>query len=143
MTMQLQQAVTVPLMISIDAEWGLAMRLDGAGAMPYAMTLGEAADPALTETLAGDLARQARGIGVHVNFAPSVDLNTEPTNPVIGFRSFGMSPEQESSRPKPISGMQQEGVMAVAKHFPGYGDTHQDSHLTLPHLAHDLDRLHR
>lgn len=142
MTQRLQAAAAIPLMVSIDAEWGLAMRLDGGGAMPYAMTLGEADDPKLTETLAADLARQAKGIGVHVNFAPSVDLNTEPSNPVIGFRSFGTDKTIVVAQADAyVRGMQGEGVMAVAKHFPGHGDTHQDSHLTLPQLPHSLERL--
>lgn len=142
MTQQLQATAEVPLLISIDAEWGLAMRLDGAAAMPYAMTLGAADDPALTEALAADLARQARGMGVHVNFAPVVDLNTEPRNPVIGFRSFGADPERVIAQAHAyVRGLQRGGVMAVAKHFPGHGDTHQDSHLTLPQLTHDLARL--
>ena len=142
LTQRLQAHAELPLMISIDAEWGLAMRLDGAPAMPYAMTLGAANDPVITRALAHQLAQQCRQIGVHVNFAPVVDLNTEPRNPVIGFRSFGQKISTVVEQARAFSqGLIDGGVLPVIKHFPGHGDTQQDSHLTLPHLQHERKRL--
>jgi beta-N-acetylhexosaminidase len=142
MTERLQRAAAVPLLISIDAEWGLAMRLSPAPQMPYAMALGAAQAPELTYRLATDLARQCRRMGVHVNFAPTVDLNTEPSNPVIGFRSFGADPTAVQAQARAYAqGLQDRGVIPVIKHFPGHGDTQQDSHLTLPQLPHGHDRL--
>ena len=141
-TKRYQEAAAVPLMISIDAEWGLAMRLEETVQFPYQMTLGAIEDIELIEEMGAQLARQCRRLGIHVNFAPTVDINTEAANPVIGFRSFGSNPEQVAKRAAAyMRGMQKEKVLAVAKHFPGHGDTAIDSHLDLPVLPHAMDRL--
>ena len=141
-TKRYQAEAKVPLMISIDAEWGLAMRLEETIQYPYQMTLGAIQDLGLIEEMGAQLARQCRRLGIHVNFAPTVDINTEPSNPVIGFRSFGSDPEQVANRAAAyMRGMQKERVLAVAKHFPGHGDTAVDSHLDLPVLLHDPQRL--
>ncbi|MEM7657026.1 MAG: glycoside hydrolase family 3 N-terminal domain-containing protein [Bacteroidota bacterium] len=137
-----QQASKVPLMISIDAEWGLAMRLTRSVQFPYAMTMGAMEDIDLIYQAGAELGRQCRRLGIHMNHAPSVDINTEPDNPVIGFRSFGDQPEEVARRAAAfMKGMQDQGVLAVAKHFPGHGDTKTDSHLSLPLLPHDRKRL--
>ena len=141
-TNQYQAASKVPLMISIDAEWGLAMRLDQAVQFPYQMTLGAIEDDTAIFGMGMELARQCKRLGIHVNFAPSVDINTQPTNPVIGFRSFGANVSRVISHAYAyMHGMQSQGVLAVGKHFPGHGDTAQDSHFTLPTLPHSEERL--
>jgi len=142
MTQRLQEASNIPLMISIDAEWGLAMRLQNSSQLPYAMTLGAAAQPDITHQLASELGQQCASLGIHVNFAPAVDLNTEPTNPVIGFRSLGADKHAVVAQAQAYAtGLLSQGVLPVIKHFPGHGDTHQDSHLTLPTLPHSMERL--
>ncbi|TAE54025.1 MAG: hypothetical protein EAZ89_06980, partial [Bacteroidetes bacterium] len=142
MTNRCQEAAPVPLIISIDAEWGLAMRLPDTVQYPYAMTLGAADNEELVYEVGAQIARQCRRLGVHINHAPDADINTEAANPVIGFRSFGADKEKVLRLARAyMQGMQDQGVLAVAKHFPGHGDTKQDSHLTLPQLLHDLGRL--
>jgi beta-glucosidase-like glycosyl hydrolase len=119
-----QQISKVPLMIGIDGEWGLAMRLSDAERYPYTMTLGAAGNEDLAFRTGAAMGRECRRIGVHINFAPVVDLNTNPRNPIIGFRSFGDRREVVSRLANALArGMQSEGVMACAKHFPGHGDT--------------------
>ncbi|GAB4426764.1 MAG: hypothetical protein OHK0039_44850 [Bacteroidia bacterium] len=141
-TRRYQSASKVPLLISIDAEWGLAMRLADSPVFPYAMTLGAVQDLSLIYEMGLDLARQCRRLGIHINFAPTVDINTEPDNPVIGFRSFGSDPDEVAARGRAyMQGLQDGGVLAVAKHFPGHGDTATDSHHSLPVLPHDHARL--
>ncbi|MEL6133031.1 MAG: glycoside hydrolase family 3 protein [Bacteroidota bacterium] len=137
-----QQASNLPLMISQDAEWGLAMRLSDCERFPYAMTLGASRDIAMIEEVGRHIGRECRELGVHVNYAPVVDVNTHPDNPVIGFRSFGAKPEEVTIYAGAFAaGMMTEGVMPVIKHFPGHGDTALDSHLDLPTLLHDETRL--
>jgi beta-glucosidase-like glycosyl hydrolase len=139
---ELQQAAALPLLLSMDAEWGLAMRLQGTLALPYAATLGAVHDLGLLRRLGAELARQCLRIGVHMNFAPVADVNLEPRNPVIGFRSFGSYPEAVAEKAAAMMlGMQEAGLLAVAKHFPGHGDTDRDSHLTMPLLPHSRERL--
>ena len=141
-TNQYQTASKVPLMISIDAEWGLAMRLDNAVQFPYQMALGAIEDDTLIFAMGRELARQCKRLGIHVNFAPCVDINTQASNPVIGFRSFGENREKVITHAYAyMAGMQEQGVLAVGKHFPGHGDTAQDSHFTLPTLPHSAERL--
>lgn len=141
-TERYQKVSKVPLMVSIDAEWGLAMRLEQTVQYPYQMALGALENLSLIEEMGAQLARQCKRLGVHVNFAPSVDINTEASNPVIGFRSFGADPEEVGRRAVAyMRGMQGEGILAVAKHFPGHGDTSVDSHVDLPVLPHPKDRL--
>ena len=128
-----QKISEVPLLITMDAEWGLAMRLSNSFAFPYAMTLGASNDTALVRQIGARVGAHARRIGVHMNFAPVVDLNTNPSNPIIGNRSFGSDPDRVSKLASAFyQGMWSEGVMGSIKHFPGHGDTATDSHLTLP-----------
>ncbi len=142
MTNRFQEASKVPLFISIDGEWGLGMRLQETMSFPYQMTLGGIDDESLIEVMGRQIGQQCRRLGIHINFAPTVDINTEPTNPVIGFRSFGEDKHVVAEKAKAyMRGMQAEGVLAVMKHFPGHGDTAVDSHLAMPILTHDRQRL--
>ncbi|REE01160.1 glycoside hydrolase family 3 protein [Marinoscillum furvescens] len=137
-----QEVSKVPVMISIDGEWGLGMRLDGVEAFPYQMTLGAVADPSLIEEMGRLVGRQMRRLGVNLNHAPVIDVNTNPANPVINFRSFGQQVEAVQERATAyMKGMQSEQVLACAKHFPGHGDTAVDSHLALPVLDKSLAEL--
>jgi len=133
-----------PLMIALDAEWGTAMRLEDVPPVPQAMTLGalhEEDDHLIVQ--AGQIAgHQCRTLGVHINLAPVVDVNTNRANPIVGIRSFGQEPERVTRKAQLFAqGLRRAGVLACAKHFPGHGDTSTDSHLTLPHVLHDRDRL--
>ena len=132
-TNKLQQSVRTPLFVAIDAEWGLSMRLDSVGLLPKQMTMGAARSNALIYQMGREVALQCKRIGIHINFAPVVDVNNNPANPVINARSFGEQRENVSEKAYwYMKGMQDEGIIAVAKHFPGHGDTDFDSHLTLP-----------
>lgn len=142
MTNRLQKAAKVPLMIGIDGEWGLAMRLDSTVRFPYQMALGAIRNDSLVYAMGAEIARQSRRLGIHVNFAPVADVNNNPKNPVINFRSFGE--DKENVARKSIAymrGMQDHKVLANAKHFPGHGDTDTDSHHALPVIRHNRDRL--
>ena len=142
LTNRYQAKAKVPLLIGIDAEWGLSMRLDSTIVYPKQMTLGAVTDNRYIYNLGAEIARQSQLMGIHVNFAPVVDVNVNPANPVIGYRSFGENKYKVAAKAKAYSrGMQQNGVMASAKHFPGHGDTDSDSHYTLPVIKHDLQRL--
>jgi len=138
-----QRISKVPLLVAMDAEWGLAMRLDSTVRYPYQMTLGAIqGNNDLIYRMGAELATQARRLGVHVNFAPVADVNNNPNNPVISFRSFGEN--QFKVAEKAIAymrGMQDHGLLTSAKHFPGHGDTGVDSHYNLPVIQHDLERL--
>lgn len=139
---RLQAASGVPLLIATDAEWGLNMRLDSTIRYPYQMTLGAIQNNKLIYKMGAAVARQLKQVGVRVNFAPVVDVNNNPENPVINFRSFGE--DRNNVARKGIAymkGMQDNGVMATAKHFPGHGDTDTDSHATLPTIPHNRYRL--
>ncbi|MBU6325977.1 MAG: beta-N-acetylglucosaminidase, partial [Bacteroidetes bacterium] len=137
-----QHISKIPLLIGIDGEWGLAMRLKDVERYPYAMTMGAAGSEGLAFRTGAAMGRECRRIGVHINFAPVVDVNTNPANPIIGFRSFGERADQVQRLANAfIRGMQSEGVMACAKHFPGHGDTETDSHQDLPFLGFDRKRL--
>lgn len=139
-----QKKADVPLLIGMDAEWGLSMRLDSTMAFPKQMTLGAVQDKSLIKRMGQHIGRQCRRLGVHINFAPVVDVNNNPQNPVIHMRSFGEEPKSVANKAQAyLTGLQQEGVLAVAKHFPGHGDTDQDSHESLPVLGHDKDRLYQ
>ncbi|EON76448.1 Beta-hexosaminidase [Lunatimonas lonarensis] len=138
-----QQESKVPLMISIDGEWGLAMRLDSTLRFPFQMALGAVRNDSLIYEMGREIARQSKRAGLHVNFAPVVDINNNPANPVIGFRSFGEDKERVSKKGVAyMSGMQDEMVLASAKHFPGHGDTNVDSHYGLPVIHFSKERLH-
>jgi len=132
----------VPLMIAMDAEWGLAMRLPNTFKFPWPITLGALRDTTLAYEYGKAIAEHCQALGVHVNFAPVVDINTNPKNPIIGARSFGEDPEKVSRIAAAVMrGMQSQKVLAVAKHFPGHGDTDADSHKTLPSVPYGRDRL--
>ncbi|MDG5799854.1 glycoside hydrolase family 3 protein [Marinilabiliaceae bacterium ANBcel2] len=139
----LQQLSSLPLLISIDGEWGGAMRIEDLTRFPYAMTLGAIQDSNLIFEMGKEIARQLKLFGIHVNMAPVADVNSNPDNPVIGFRSFGEDPLNVAEKSIAYTlGMQQGGVMAVGKHFPGHGDTETDSHYTLPRVDHTIDYMH-
>ncbi len=137
------QAISrTPLLIGIDGEWGLGMRLDSTMSFPRQMMLGAVNNDSLIFKMGYEIARQLKSLGIHVNFAPVVDINNNPDNPVISNRSFGDN-KYEVAR-KSISymnGLQANGIIAIAKHFPGHGDTNADSHTTLPVLDFDYNRL--
>lgn len=137
------QAISnVPLLIGMDAEWGLSMRLDSTYAFPYNMTLGAITDNRLVEQMGRQLGEHCKRIGVHFNFAPDVDINTNPKNPIIGNRSFGEDRDNVTAKGLAfMRGMQDAGVLANAKHFPGHGDTETDSHKTLPTINFNEKRL--
>lgn len=142
LTNRYQKISKVPLMISIDGEWGLAMRLDSTVKYPWQMTLGAIQDDKLVYEMGGHIAEQCKRLGIHVNLAPVVDVNVNPRNPVINARSFGEDRENVARMGIAyMKGMQDKGVMANAKHFPGHGDTDKDSHKTLPIINHDVHRL--
>ncbi|WP_223808756.1 glycoside hydrolase family 3 N-terminal domain-containing protein [Rufibacter hautae] len=142
MTNRYQRESKVPLMISIDGEWGLGMRLDSTTRFPYQMSLGGIENEKLIYDMGAEIARQCRRLGIHVNFAPVVDVNNNANNPVIGFRSFGEDKYNVSRKSMAyMKGMQDNKVMANAKHFPGHGDTNVDSHYGLPVLHFSKLRL--
>ena len=130
---ELQAASKIPLLVGMDAEWGLNMRLDSTYAFPWNMTLGAVKDNKLVEQTGRQIGEHCKRLGVHFNFAPVVDINTNPNNPIIGNRSFGEDRDNVTEKASAfMKGMQDAGVLANAKHFPGHGDTEQDSHKTLP-----------
>ncbi|WP_299680845.1 glycoside hydrolase family 3 N-terminal domain-containing protein [uncultured Tenacibaculum sp.] len=132
----------VPLLIGFDGEWGLDMRLKNTYRFPWNMTLGAIRDNKLIEKLGERIGEQCKRVGIHINFAPVVDINTNPDNPIIGNRSFGEKKENVAEKSVAFTkGMQSVGVLANAKHFPGHGDTATDSHLTLPSINFTLQRL--
>ena len=142
MTNSFQSASKTPLLIAIDAEWGLGMRLDSTLSYPRQMMLGAIQDNDLIFQMGRDVAQQLKRIGVNVNFAPVVDVNNNPLNPVINSRSFGEITENVLLKGLSyMQGMQDYGLLCTAKHFPGHGDTESDSHYTLPLIPHSLDRL--
>lgn len=139
---EFQSLAKVPLMIGMDAEWGLAMRLDSTYAFPWNMTLGAITDNKIVEKVGRRIGEQSKRLGVHINFAPVVDINTNPKNPIIGNRSFGEDRDNVTEKALAfMKGMQSAGVMGSAKHFPGHGDTDMDSHKTLPTLDFSRKRL--
>ena len=142
LTNKYQSLSKVPLMIGFDGEWGLDMRLKNAYRFPWNMTLGAIQDNSLIYKFGEHIGNHARRIGIHVNFAPVVDINTNPLNPIIGNRSFGENKINVTQKAIAFSeGMQSMGVLANAKHFPGHGDTSTDSHLKLPVLNFNRQRL--
>ncbi|WP_233898707.1 glycoside hydrolase family 3 N-terminal domain-containing protein [Tenacibaculum piscium] len=137
------QAVSkVPLLIGFDGEWGLDMRLKNTYRFPWNMTLGAIQDDKLLIETGKRIGEHCKRVGIHINFAPVVDINTNPKNPIIGNRSFGENKENVTRKAIAFTkGMQSVGVLANAKHFPGHGDTAADSHLTLPTIHFDEQRL--
>ncbi|MBQ0786741.1 MAG: serine hydrolase [Oceanihabitans sp.] len=139
---ELQAASKVPLLVGMDAEWGLSMRLDSTYAFPWNMTLGAIKDKRLVEQTGRQIGEHCKRLGVHFNFAPVVDINTNPKNPIIGNRSFGEDRDNVTEKALAfMKGMQSAGVLANAKHFPGHGDTESDSHKTLPSVLFDEKRI--
>ena len=142
MTNRLQAAAKVPLLIAMDAEWGLDMRLDSSMHFAKQMTLGAMDDEHYVYQMGREIARKLRALGVHISFAPVIDVNSNPGNPVIGNRSFGEDQNRVAKLGiQYVKGLQDNGVMAVAKHFPGHGDTDTDSHVALPVINTDMARL--
>ncbi|MBR9919819.1 MAG: serine hydrolase [Bacteroidetes bacterium] len=143
MTNHFQLISKTPLLISMDAEWGLEMRFkQDAMGYPKQLTLGAIRDNRLIYDMGAELARQCRRLGVHINFAPVADVNNNPNNPVINYRSFGEDRINVAAKSYMyMLGMQDHGLIACAKHFPGHGDTDVDSHLDLPVLTHPRQRL--
>jgi beta-N-acetylhexosaminidase len=137
-----QSISEVPLLIAIDGEWGPSMRIEQTIRYPRQMMLGAINDNELIYQMGRDIGKQLKMLGIHVNFAPVIDVNNNPANPVINSRSFGE--DRENVARKGIlymNGMQDEGIIAVAKHFPGHGDTDLDSHYDLPVIMHNAQRL--
>lgn len=144
LTTRLQRASRVPLLITLDGEWGLYMRLKDAPRYPRNKGLGDKQDLQLIEDYGAEVARQCRLMGIHVNFAPVVDVNSNPKNPVIGTRSFGTTAERVAACALAYGrGLERGGILSVAKHFPGHGDTSEDSHKTLPTVAASKERMER
>jgi beta-glucosidase-like glycosyl hydrolase len=142
LTNHYQSLSKVPLMISMDAEWGIAMRLDSVPQYPWNMTLGAIQDLNLLRTIGNHMGMQAKRMGVHMNFAPVADVNINPNNPIIGNRSFGSDVKRVSTSALALSqGINEAGVFTCAKHFPGHGDTSVDSHKALPVLPFTRERL--
>ncbi len=138
------QALTtkVPLLIGFDGEWGLDMRLKNTYRFPWNMTLGAIQDEKLIEQVGERIGEHCKRVGIHMNFAPVVDINTNPDNPIIGNRSFGEDKENVTYKSLALTkGMQKVGVLANAKHFPGHGDTASDSHHTLPTINFTKERI--
>ena len=142
MNKRLQQTNSIPLLIALDGEWGLYMRLKDAPRFPRNLGLGLAGDAQMLYEYGREIARECRLMGIHVNFAPTVDVNINPLNPVIGSRSFGSTPSVVSQLSEAYAlGLEDRGVLSVAKHFPGHGDTSEDSHKTLPIVQATRKRL--
>ncbi|MEA1787395.1 glycoside hydrolase family 3 N-terminal domain-containing protein [Arenibacter sp. GZD96] len=142
LTNELQSVSKIPLLIGMDAEWGLAMRLDSTYAFPWNMTLGAITDTTIVEKIGRRIGLHAKRMGVHINFAPDIDINTNPANPIIGNRSFGEQRDNVSEKGIAfMKGMESAGVLAMGKHFPGHGDTAVDSHLALPVIPFNAARL--
>jgi len=136
------ESTGVPLFISADEEGGRVTRVPGMTHFPGAMALGAADSPELTTRMARTKARQLRYLGINFNLAPVLDVNNNPDNPIIGVRSAGSSPEAVAAQGCAyLNGLQQEDVIACGKHFPGHGDTSVDSHLDLPVIEHERERL--
>ncbi|KPE49911.1 glycoside hydrolase family 3 protein [Chryseobacterium indologenes] len=139
---EFQQKSKVPMMIGMDAEWGLFQRIATAHKFPWAMTLGAIQDKSLIYQMSAKIAEDCHRMGINWDFAPVVDVNTNPNNPIIGNRSFGSEVDNVISSALSYStGLQDNTILAAIKHFPGHGDTSTDSHLDLPVVSHNLERL--
>ncbi len=142
LTNRYQNISRIPLLIGIDAEWGLGMRLDSTIEFPKQITLGAIQDNTFVEKFGEEIGKQCKRMGIHINFAPSVDVNTNSQNPIINYRSFGESPYNVAEKGlKYVHGLRKQQILSSAKHFPGHGDTDQDSHHTLPWVSHTSERL--
>ncbi|KIO53470.1 glycoside hydrolase family 3 N-terminal domain-containing protein [Flavobacterium hibernum] len=137
-----QSKAKVPLFVAIDGEWGLGMRLDSTYTYPWNMTLGAIQDLSLIEKVGENIASENKRIGLHFNFAPVLDINTNPKNPIIGNRSFGEDKVNVSNKAIALmKGVESQGVFSTGKHFPGHGDTSTDSHKALPLVDFSKERL--
>ena len=142
LTNRFQAQSKIPMLIGNDAEWGFSMRLDSTVKYPWNMTLGAIQDNKLIEKMGAQMAKQSKRLGVHFTFGPVVDINTNPNNPIIGNRSFGEDKLNVTAKALAyMKGLQDNGIFATAKHFPGHGDTGTDSHHTLPVVPFDKQRL--
>jgi len=127
----------IPLLFSIDGEWGLGMRMTDGYSFPSQITIGATDNDSLVYEMGKNIALQAKSMGIHINFAPTIDINLNPKNPVIGFRSFGEDKERVAKLGWAyLKGMQDNGILGSLKHFPGHGDTETDSHYDLPIINH-------
>ena len=139
---EFQEKSRVKMMIGIDGEWGLFQRFPAAHKFPWAMTLGAIQDNSLIYEMTSKIAEDCKRMGIYWDFAPVVDVNTNPANPIIGNRSFGSDINNVIAKGLAYAqGLQDNGVLASMKHFPGHGDTDTDSHLDLPVVSHNLERL--
>ena len=139
---EFQSLSKVPLISSMDAEWGVAMRLDSVVPFPWSMTLGAIRDYEIVKKIGERMGEQEQLLGIDLSFSPVADINTNPLNPIIGNRSFGEKPGQVAKKALALmEGHHQAGILTTAKHFPGHGDTTQDSHLNLPLLNFNKDRI--
>lgn len=144
LTNQYQSLAKVPLFVGIDAEWGMSMRLDSTFRYPFNMTLGAIKDLKLVEKVGVAMAKESKRMGVHFNFAPVLDINTNPKNPIIGFRSFGENKVSVAEHAIALmNGTQGQGIFATGKHFPGHGDTATDSHYALPVVNASADHIEK
>lgn len=142
LTNKFQNSSSIPLIISMDAEWGVGMRLDSVPKIPWNMSLGALKNDSILENIGSEIGNQFKRLGIHMNFAPVVDINTNPNNPIIGNRSFGESKISVSNKGINFTkGIQSKNILATAKHFPGHGDTSKDSHLTLPTIDFNEKRI--
>ncbi|WP_294081007.1 glycoside hydrolase family 3 N-terminal domain-containing protein [Proteiniphilum sp. UBA5384] len=137
-----QQVADIPLLIGLDGEWGLSMRLSDAPKYPRNIIIGAIQDEEIVKLYGQEVARQCKEMGIHVNFAPSLDVHSNPKNPIIGTRAYGENPVNVAKKGIAYSkGLEENGVMSVAKHLPGHGDTSEDSHKALPTILHGRNRL--
>ena len=137
-----QSIAKTPLFISQDAEWGIGMRLDSVIDFPAQMTLGAMQNDSLVYFMASAIANDCKTVGVNINLAPVVDVNSNPENPVINFRSFGEDKINVVKKAQLyVNGLQDNGILATAKHFPGHGDTDSDSHFSLPLINHSKEKI--
>ncbi|MDI6033942.1 glycoside hydrolase family 3 N-terminal domain-containing protein [Flavobacterium sp. LB2P84] len=142
LTNRFQSKSKIPLFIGSDAEWGLGMRLDSTYRYPWNMTLGAIQDMKLLEKVGAQMGKQSKRLGLQFNFAPVLDINTNPRNPIIGFRSFGEDKFKVTERAIALmKGVQSQGIFSTGKHFPGHGDTETDSHKGLPTINFSKERL--
>lgn len=142
LTNRFQSKSKIPLFIGSDAEWGLGMRLDSTYRYPWNMTLGAIQDIKLLERVGAQMGQQSKRLGLQFNFAPVLDINTNPRNPIIGFRSFGEDKFKVTERAIALmKGVQSQGIFSTGKHFPGHGDTETDSHKGLPTINFSKERL--
>lgn len=141
---EFQSQSKVPLMIGMDAEWGVFQRIAKAHKYPWAITLGAIQDKNLITEMSAKIAEDCKRMGINWDFAPVVDVNTNPNNPIIGNRSFGSDVNNVVNSALAYSnGLQDNRILAAIKHFPGHGDTDKDSHLDLPVVPHNLERLEK